>query len=145
MKHFKALLSLVISLLMLSSVALAAQLHCDVCGMTIPEKARHYIMLKAPAGAPKPLHVCSASCLKKAKKGEPKYTQADFADFNHPEKFVSGDKAFFLIKSSKIKADLGEMAMPPYIGAFSTKAEAEAAKAKYGDGEVVQGLESALK
>lgn len=122
-----------------------ADIKCDVCHMTIPQNARHHIILKNDNPAKTPLHICSLSCVLKARKFDSKYSKIDIADFNHPEKFLNGETAFFLIKSSKIKSDLGEMAMPPYLAAFATKEEAKSVHTKYGDGEVTQGFESVLK
>ncbi len=123
----------------------AADFKCSVCSMKIPEHAKNHILLRNQDPHLSPLHVCSIFCAKKAKKYDPKYSKAEVTDFNHPDKTLSAEKAFFLKKSEKIKADLGELAMSPYWGAFSTKAEAQAAQKKYGDGEVVLGFEEALK
>jgi len=123
----------------------AAGFRCDICGMTIPDRARNHVTLTSAESEAKQLHVCSLSCVKKARKHDPKLSKAEIADFHHPETMLSGDRAFFLIQSQKIKADMGEMAMSPYVAGFKTKKEAEAAKAKYGDGVVVQGTENAFK
>lgn len=123
--------------------AWAADTRCDICGMAIPDHARNHLILKSTHA--KEFHTCSLSCVRKAKRHDPTLSQAEVVDFNHPEKWLSGEKAFFLIQSEKIKVDLGEMAMPPYIAAFRTQKEAEAARVKYGEGRVVQGLENALK
>ena len=144
----KALKSLVFVLLLLVDFvplfAGAGELHCGVCGMTLPENAKNHIILKSK-GKKEPLHVCSPSCAHKAKKYDPSLTEADVVDFDHPGKSLDGNKAFFLIKSEKIKTDMGEMAMAPYAAAFGTKEEALAAQKKYGDGKVVQGLKEAFK
>ena len=129
----------------LSSYSWAIDTNCSVCGMTISEDSRNHILLKKEASEPTPLHICSASCAHKAKKHDPKLTQSQVSDFNHPDRFIPGDQAFFLIKSDKIKADLGPRAMPPYFGAFATKAEADVAQKKYGDGEIVQGFDNVVK
>lgn len=135
----------VIGMLTLAVSAWAAEIHCDICGMTIPERARNHVVLKSAEPNAKVMHLCSLSCVRKARKHDPKLSKAEIADFNRPEAMLPGDKAFFLIQSQKIKADMGEMAMAPYVVGFRTKQEAEAAKAKYGDGIVVEGAENAFK
>lgn len=127
-------------------VIAATEMHCDICGMIIPDKAKNHIVLKKENDKnAKVYHVCSKICLVTAKKNNPDHKKIEMVDFNHPEKFINGEKAFVLKGSEKIKADIGEMAMAPYLGAFSTKKEAEAAQKKYGDGHVVEGVENALK
>lgn len=140
-----ALLSFVI-FLMLTGLAFAAQTrNCDVCGMIIPEKARNHVVLKNEDSNKKSLHVCSFGCVQKGQKYDSKYKIIEVANFNQPDQFLDADQAFFLIKSKKIKPDLGNFVMPPYFGAFKTQKEAEAAKEKYGDGAVVEGIENAMK
>lgn len=134
--------------LMLTGLAFAAQTrNCDVCGMIIPEKAKNHIILKNEDSNKKSLHVCSFGCVRKGQKYDSKYTRIEVANFNQPDQFLASDKAFFLIKikSEKIKSDLGNFVMPPYFGAFKTQKETEAAKEKYGDGAVVEGIENAMK
>ena len=131
--------------LVISVSAWAVDTHCDVCGMSIPDHARNHLVLKAADPAAKELHVCSVPCARKARKHDQSLSRIDIADFNHPESFLSGERAFVLIQSRKVKADLGELTMPPYVVGFGTKKEAEAAQAKYGDGTVVEGIEGALK
>ncbi len=135
----------IVGILSLSISALAADLHCSICSMKIPQSSKNHLVLKNLDPKKPSLHACSLSCATKARKYDPKYAQIEVSNFNHPDEFLSGEKAFFLMKSEKIQADLGPMAMLPYFGAFSTKAEAEAAQKKYGDGVIVQGFEGALK
>lgn len=125
--------------------AVAAGMSCAVCGMDLTEQARNHILLSGKSATKSPLHTCSLACTKKALKNDAGLDVIEVRDFNHPEKTVSGDLAFFLIKSEKIKSDLGDMVMGPYFAAFSTKAEAEAAQKKYGDGTVVLGIKNAIK
>ena len=125
-----------------SVLAVATNFTCDVCGMTVPNRTE--IVLKDPTPGAKALHVCSLSCFRKARKLK-EYFSADVANFNHPDKLLPADNAYFLIKSEKIKPDLGELAMPPYFGAFATKKDADAAQVRYGYGQVVQGLNEAIK
>lgn len=140
-----ALLSFVI-FLMLTGLAFTAQTrNCDVCGMMIAEKAKNHIVLKNEDSNKKSLHVCSFGCLRKGQKYDSKYRKIEVSNFNQPDQFLPADKAFFLIKSEKIKPDLGNFVMPPYFGAFKTQKEAVAAKEKYGDGAVVEGIENAMK
>lgn len=146
MKKLKILvLSLLLGVFYVNSALLAADVDCDVCGMKIEQKGRNHILLKNEVATQKTLHVCSIPCLQKARKHDSKYTKMEMVDFNNSEKWISGEKAFFLIKSKKIKVALGEMVMPPYIGAFATKKEANTALQKYNDGTLVQGFENALK
>jgi len=119
-------------------------LKCSACNMTIPDKARNHIILTSEDASKPPLHVCSLSCALKARKYDSKYSKVKVVDFNRPEELISGDRAYFLLKSSKIKGDLGELAMPPYFGAFEKESEVQAAIKKYGDGVVVQGFEKAI-
>ncbi len=123
----------------------AAELKCDVCGMPIHDHGRNHVVLSGDSSDLKPMHVCSPACAKKVRKHDAKYSKAEVTDFNHPDKTIPGDKAYFLIQSSKIKSDMGADVMAPFAAAFATKEEAEAAKAKYGDGVVVQGAENAFK
>lgn len=147
--------SLTVSL-MLSSALWAADTKCSVCGMKIAEISRNHIILmneslqkEAQKEAQKEtqkeiLHVCSLSCVHKVRKHDTRYSNASVADFNHPESYIDADQAFFLIQSKKIKADLDATVMPPYFGAFKTLEEAQAALKKYGDGQIVQGLNNAV-
>lgn len=145
MKSLKSwALSLLFVFPFLASLTNAADLSCGVCGMSIPAGAKNHIVLKS-SQAKTTLHVCSPTCARKAKKHDSTLAEAEVADFNHPGTSLPGSKAFFLIKSDKIKGDMGEMAMAPYAAAFATQEEALAAQKKYGDGKVVQGLEAALK
>ncbi|MBI2521874.1 MAG: hypothetical protein HYV97_15770 [Bdellovibrio sp.] len=125
--------------------AMAAGRVCSVCGMPLAEHAKNLFVLQTEPAAKEPLHVCAISCLKKAVKHDPRYKKIEVADFNHPEKLLAGDKAFFLLKSTKIKADIGENVMAPYFGAFATEAEALEAQKKYGEGVILQGVENAIK
>lgn len=125
--------------------AFAKTLTCDVCGMYVAEHARNHVAFHTSSTADKAMHVCSPSCAHKFRKHSPNYSQVEVTNFNHPEKTLDGSKAFFLIQSSKIKADMGENVMAPYAAAFVSQEEADAAKVKYGDGVVVQGSESAFK
>ncbi|MGK5086970.1 nitrous oxide reductase accessory protein NosL [Bdellovibrionota bacterium FG-2] len=142
-KNLRPLLAL--TLMSLSIAVWASDNHCDVCGMIIPEHAKNHIVLHGSDSSAKGYHICSASCARKIRKNDPKLSKSEVADFNHPDSFLSGNKAFFLIQSQNIKSDMGEMAMPPLIAGFQTKKEAEAARTKYGDGVVVEGFENALK
>ncbi|MBI2608767.1 MAG: hypothetical protein HYW47_04110 [Deltaproteobacteria bacterium] len=133
------------SCMLLSLSIWAVDIDCDVCGMVIKDKAPNHFILKKAVASEKALNACSIPCVKKAKKSSAQYTKIEVPDFNHPGKFLDGEKAFFLIKSKNVKKDLGDMVMPPHVVAFTTKEEALASQKKYGDGEVVQGLEKALK
>lgn len=124
--------------------AQAAELKCDVCGMQISEHGRNHVILKSISGK-KSQHVCSPICARKLRKYDADYAKAEVTDFNHTEKMLQGDKAYFLIQSSKIKSDMGENVMAPYAAAFSTKEEADVAQKKYGDGVVVKGADNAFK
>lgn len=128
-----------------SGLVFASEIKCGICSMKISEQSRNHIILKSEISGKEPLHVCSLSCVHKARKYDAKYTKSEVSDFNHPEKFLPGEKAFFLVQSKKIKTDLGAMAMVPYFGAFDKKEEADSAQKKYGDGIVVQGIENALE
>ena len=141
----KSMGMLVALLLAIASAASAAEIHCDICGMTIPDHAKNHLLLKTGAADAKQLHVCSLSCVRKARKHDSTLTQSAIADFNHSDSMLPGEKAFVLIQSQKIRADMGEMAMPPFAAGFRTRREAEAAREKYGDGAVVEGLENAFK
>lgn len=146
MKHALRVLKIsVVPFLAMISLAWAGEFKCQVCNMRIPEGSRHHIVLKHEVSAKEPLHVCSLSCVFKARKHDPKYAKVEVADFAHPEKFIAGEKAFMLIKTGKIKDDLDSMVMPPYFAAFPTRADAEKAKARYGEGIIVEGFENALK
>ncbi|MEK6623322.1 MAG: nitrous oxide reductase accessory protein NosL [Bdellovibrionota bacterium] len=125
--------------------ALAAGTVCSVCGMPLAEHAKNRIVVQTETASKEPLHMCALSCLKKTIKHDPRYTKIQVADFNHPDKLIAGDKAFFLLKSTKIKTDIGENVMAPYFGAFATEEEAQTAQKKYGEGVVLQGVENALK
>ncbi|HAZ14661.1 MAG: hypothetical protein A2X86_06235 [Bdellovibrionales bacterium GWA2_49_15] len=125
--------------------ALGAGMTCSVCGMPVAESAKNHLMLQSESATKAPMHVCALSCLKKVVKHDSSYKKIEVADFNHPEKLLPGDKAFFLLKSTKIKSDIGENVMPPYFGAFATEDEAKTAQAKYGEGLIVQGVENAIK
>ncbi|MEK6704174.1 MAG: hypothetical protein AABZ06_00125 [Bdellovibrionota bacterium] len=126
------------------SISFAGDHKCGVCNMKIGEQSKHHVVLSDEAGSKAPLHVCSLSCVNKARKHDSGYSKSQVSDFNNPEKLLPGEDAFFLMKSEKIKQDLDDMAMPPFFGAFKTKAEADAAKKKYGDGVIVKGLGAAL-
>ena len=121
----------------------AAELKCAVCGMPLGEYSKNHIILKAKGK--EPMHVCSLSCAKKMLKHDPSYVEVLVRDFNHPEKTLSGEAAFFLVRSEKIKNDLGDNVMGPYFGSFSSEAEANAAQKKYGEGNVVKGIQNAIK
>ena len=139
---------LVFSLLLAAfclNISFAADINCDVCGMKIEQKGRNHMLLKHDEADKKTLNVCSIPCLLKARKHDSQYTKVEMINFNNPEKFLAGDKAFFLVKSKKIKADLGDMVMPPHIVALSTKKETDAVLKKYDDGTIVQGFENVLK
>ena len=58
---------------------------------------------------------------------------------------VDGGQSYFLIRSEKIRQDLGPMAMPPFAAAFSSENEAREAQEKYSDGTVVKGFGNATK
>lgn len=124
--------------------AIAQDLHCDICGMKIAANSKNHLVLQGGAGS-KEYHLCSVSCVRKARKYDPKLSEIKIVDFNRPETFIEGKKAFFLIESQKIKTELGEMAMPPFVVGFRSKNEAEVVQAKYGDGWVVEGVENAIK
>ncbi len=123
---------------------IAAETSCHVCSMKILDTSRQHFLVQETAGK-EPLHVCSVTCLHKFKKFNPKISNIEISNFNDPSKFLKADKTFFLVKSEKIKEDMGSMAMPPIAAAFATKKEAETAQKKYGDGTIVLGLEEALK
>ena len=123
----------------------AEAMKCAVCGMNLEEHARNHIQLSRKSDSQQRMHVCSLACAKKALKHDAGYDVVEVQDFNHPEKTLSGDSAFFLIKSEKIRSDLGDMVMSPYFGAYASKAEADNAQKKYGDGTVVEGIKNALK
>ena len=137
-------LTLLSNLAMPVSIVRAADITCAVCGMNIPEHARHHIILKRDGSGKPSLHVCSPSCARKAKKHD-HYSAGEIIDFNHPDKFLSVSQAYFLTKSENIKKGMGDSAMPPYLAAFATKEEAEVAQKRFGDGIVVQGFDNALK
>jgi len=146
MKNQKILVfSLLLAALYLSVSFAAADINCDVCGMKIEQRGRNHMLLKHVQTDKKTLNVCSIPCLLKARKHDSQYTKVEIINFNNPEKFLAGDKAFFLVKSKKIKAALGDMVMPPHVVALSTKKEADAVLKKYPDGTIVQGFENALK
>ncbi len=134
-----------VSGILLSHVLWAADVDCDVCGMIIKDKVSNHFILKKATVTEKALNACSIPCVTKAKKSSAHYTKVEVSDFNHPGKFLDGDKAFFLIKSKNLKKDLGDMVMPPHVVACATKEEAAAAQKKYGDGKVVQGFDNVLK
>lgn len=120
-------------------------IKCNVCGMEIPDHARYQILLKKEGSEKAPFHICSLSCAKKALKYDSKFTQVEVADFNHPDKYLKGDQAFFFVGSQNIKSDLGGIMMPPYLAAFDTQMAAELAAEKYHDGKIVLGFERVLK
>jgi hypothetical protein len=137
---------LVFALILFQSITWAGEMRCDGCGMSIPEHAKNHIVLKSGADKKaQPLHVCSLGCIKLAQKKNPTFQSAEFANFNQPDQFLKGDQAFFLKGSEKIKADMGDRVMPPLLGAFKTKKDADAAHKKYGDGQVVKGIENVQK
>jgi len=127
----------------LSIKSFALELKCAVCGMPLEDHSKNHITLKGKDKAT--MHVCSLSCTKKAMKHDSGLNEVEVVDFNHAEKTLKGDSAFFLIKSEKIKSDLGDKVMGPYFGAFATQTEADTAQKKYGDGVVVVGIQNAIK
>ena len=142
-KKFFNIFLILLSLQISAISVFAAELKCAVCGMPISDHAKNHILMNGNDKAP--MHVCSLSCVKKTLKHDSNYTKVEVADFNDPEKMISADAAFFLIKSENIKSDLGDKVMGPYFGAFSSQAEATAAQKKYGDGSVIQGIQNAIK
>lgn len=128
----------------LNSKADAGEVKCQACGMSINDHGRNHIFLRSNSQN-KSLHACSPSCAKKMRKYDSSYSEVQVVDFNHPEKIINGDEAYFLIRSSKIKSDMGENVMAPYAAAFATEEEADAAQKKYGDGVVVKGADNAFK
>lgn len=142
-KLYTLTLTVVFSVLafLITTSVIAADLKCGICGMKIPENAKNHIILKHDSQT---LHICSPVCALKAKKYDSKFTQADIADFNHPEHMLSGTKVSCLVKSEKIKEDIGSLAMAPHLACFVSKNEAEVAQKKYGDGTVIEGFENAL-
>jgi hypothetical protein len=133
-----------VTLLIFQLCAWAADFSCDACGMKIAAQARNHVALKMESQETKTMHFCSLSCLKKAQKHLPA-GKVELSDFNHPERLIPAEKAFYLVNSEKIKAEMGDMVMPPYVGVFATRPEADAAQKKLGDGSIVQGLENVLK
>lgn len=138
---------LFVSLIMvfLSHASFALDIACDVCGMEIKENASNHFILKKEKEDKEALHVCSIPCVIKGKKNSPQFSRVEVSDFNQPGKFLDGNQAFFLVRSKSIKKDLGDMVMPPYVAAFSTKKEATVAQKKYGDGMIVKGFDNVLK
>lgn len=131
--------------LFFSPMTQAAELKCDVCGMPIRENGRNLIVLRNNSQNTKSMHSCSPICAHKLQKYSPEYNKVEVRNFNHTGEVLSGDKAYFLIQSAKIKSDMGENVMAPYAAAFNTKEEAEAAQKKYGDGVIVKGAINAFK
>ncbi len=127
------------------TTALPAETHCNVCSMKILENSRQHFLVRDESLGKEPLHICSVTCLHKIKQFNSKISNIEVAQFNEPLKFLKADKAFFLVKSEKIKDDAGSMVMPPIAAAFTTQKEAQAAQKKYGDGTIILGLENALK
>ncbi len=130
----------VFALMFLSLSSWAKGIDCNICGMLIEDNAPNHFILTEK----EPVHACSIPCVNKAKKGVPT-AKIQISDFNHREKLLDGSRSFFLIGSKNIKKDMGDMVMPPYVAAFSTKVEAVAAQKKYGDGRVVEGIDAVLK
>ena len=83
-----------------SPLANASALKCDVCGMPIGLHGRNHIVLLETSGK-KTLHVCSPICARKIRKYDATYSKVEVTDFNHPENKLQGNKAYFLIQSSK--------------------------------------------
>lgn len=122
----------------------ASEFKCGVCNMMIHEDAPNHIILRHEDSKKEPLHLCSLPCVLKAEKYDSHYSKFEFVDFDHRDKKVSGDRAFFLKGSKKIKEQLGDMVMPPYFAAFDSQTQAEAAQKKYG-GWVVSGFEKLIR
>lgn len=113
--------------------------------MEITPQAKNLIRFQSAHADHSEMHVCSMTCAKKIRKQKPELTQIQVINFNEPSEFLIGQDAYFLMKSKNIKKDMGANAMAPYLAAFKTEAEAQSAQKKYGDGEVVHGIESVLK
>ena len=137
--------SFIILMICLYTTVFAAETRCNVCSMNISENSRQHFVVREESLGKEPLHVCSVICLRKIKQFNSKISNIETSLFNDPLKFAKSDKAFFLVKSEKVKSDAGPMAMPPIAAAFATKKEADVAQKKYGDGTVVLGLENALQ
>ena len=120
--------------------ALAAGTVCSVCGMPLAEHAK--IGLVQTETASKNLYICPFLS-QKTIKHDPRYTKIQVADFNHPDKLIAGDKAFFLLKHKKSRQTL-EKTMAPYFGALPQKKRPDSPKEIWGR-VVIQGVENALK
>lgn len=113
--------------------------------MKIPDGVRIHLILKSGAPGAEPRHLCSLSCAKKLRKHDPSLTRAEVVDFNHPDRFLASDQVFLLIGTDKLRGDVGGGVMAPYAAGFGTREEAEAQRRKYGEGQIIQGLENLLK
>lgn len=141
-RAIRGLVSLAVLTTAFFNISLAENFKCNICGMDIQESAKNHIVL-ATESQEKKLHVCALSCVKKAKKHDHSLKNVKVANFNKPSELLDADQAYFLIGSKKIKSDLGDV-MGPYFGAFKSKEEANQAKEKYGDGQVVKGIQEAM-
>src|SRR3990167_1144579 len=87
----------------------AAETACNVCSMKILDNSRQHFLVQETSLGKEPLHVCSVTCLHKLRKFNPNISKIDISNFNDPSKFLKADKAFFLVKSEKVKSDAGPM------------------------------------
>ncbi len=127
---------LILPLLILVSVASAKEADCVVCGMKVKEGAR--VGFEA-VHENKAIHFCSFACASAFHK---KHPDSALRAFNYlGGEPVDAAKAFYLVKSKGLLKEV-EFGMPPVVAAFSSKADAEGAAKRLGDGKVVQGLES---
>ncbi|MBI3017167.1 MAG: nitrous oxide reductase accessory protein NosL [Deltaproteobacteria bacterium] len=144
-KKISLISSFIILTICFYTTVFTAETRCNVCSMNISQNSRQHFVVQEESLGKEPFHVCSVICLRKLKQFNSKLSNIEVALFNDPLKFIKSEKAFFLVKSEKIKADAGPMAMPPIAAAFATKKEADTAQKKYGDGTVVLGFENALQ
>lgn len=142
----KLLFSMVFNLgLFLAPPLYAEGQKCAICNMPLEKHAKNDISALSRDPTKPAMHLCSLPCLKKLLNHDPSYQTIEVADFNHPDRRIPGDKAFFLIKSEKIKSDITGPVMGPYFGAFASREDAETAKKKYSEGLVVEGISNAIK
>ena len=144
MYQFTARLGLVCGLLLaLTQFTFAADAEvkerCPVCGMFTKEKSPTSFVVTHHG---QPAHFCSFSCAVAFHRKSPEVPMTAFAYGTGTP--VDAEKAFYLIKSGKLAEEF-KFAMPPVVVAFASRAEAEKAKERVKEGEILEGFSAVQK
>lgn len=116
-----------------------AALRCPVCGMEIAESNPTSFQFLEKE---QKIQVCSFVCASRFHRKHP--SSQIKVKAHETSEWIEGTKAFYLVKSKNILKEITTQMLPPVIGFKSEQAALECKK-RLGDGEVVPGIDAAIR